>query len=308
MGVQTESNQVVNQSLQSDFPVIYAYTAGEDILPEAFEDLPGYDPEDYSVIFDRAIEETERRFTEAFGQLSGLFEGRMPRSIGIFVDFDGGAFVSGGIASLEYGSSKPEEGRYWFICSRYLLWNYLKAVEDPGHRLSFHDEETWYHEIIHLADHTNVLATDALIHEDCRESMFDMHLLHHRLEGVASLWKFMTRPEPLTGMDVVRGLFKAERSRIAPLLQASEDGRYVHVVDQVRSGDSFYDIGPMMVMDMLVRSGDPAAASAAGQVLTTIGEGNAVPVQLRIDVLRHALSMGNADFLRCHADLAEMKG
>lgn len=72
-------------------PFIYAYSAGEDILPEGLEGMSGEDPDALTAILERADSLAEQMVIEDYQRLERVFGNRPVRSIGVFQDLEAAA-------------------------------------------------------------------------------------------------------------------------------------------------------------------------------------------------------------------------
>jgi hypothetical protein len=286
---------------------IVAYCDGLELLPDALEGLPGFDPEDNVAIMERSDLLVEREVEAAYDRMAPLLAHRSLAAIDVFVDLADDGTDRPGLAALQYGSCRPDEGVYAFSASRQLAYHYLKAHEEPGYKPSACVRIVWDHEFMHVADIDNVLEVDRMVQEDSREAMYKVHLLHFRLEGVADLLAWMESDTAVTELPEAYALFVEERKRIRPFMDNPEEGRYTYTVGEVRNHKVFYQIGPLMVIDLLSRTGNNEAAKDASNVLEMRRRNEVIPQEMRMDVLRHALGLDNQSFLEGYAEWANVK-
>jgi hypothetical protein len=281
---------------------IIVYTDELEYLRDALECFPCFNPDEAWDYIEQIELLVEREVQAAFERMKSILSGKHIRYISVFADIGGGGFGDDGVAALQYGSCKPSEGIYYFTASSRMIYHALKCHFDSSLSIPRSIPSTWDHELIHLADLDNILNADSLIHENSIASMYDFHLLHFRIEGLANLLSWMESASAVTDMDIARQLYVDERARIKPFLENPEDQKFSKSVDDVRDSFVFYDIGPLMVMDLLSRSINPEVQNAATLLLDLKRQGLDIDYDLRMDVVQKALAFDNQAFLEGFAE------
>ncbi len=81
----------------------------------------------------------------------------------------------------------------------------------------------------------------------------------------------------------------------------------VGIVNQMRDNEIFYEIGPLLLIEWLLRNGDSSASIAANQVLQMKKSGEVIPMSLRFELLDYALAIDNDSFIKGFEELKSMR-
>jgi hypothetical protein len=218
--------------------------------PDEEQGLPAIIRDENIYLYSRIEEDAKSRLAKAIENLWPLLKNHHFRSVQIAIDIFGILLSKQAIAGYNHQDSAPAEGRYLFILSNSLLQRYQisKAENKP---ISFHDDQTWEHELIHLLDHWEILKGHLFQSSTKTSEITQASILKFRSEGIADLYYLMH------GYYESIGSIEAAKTRFQEYFSDWKEKNALNLNVEEQTRDSFlstglyYTAGPWLVLDLL---------------------------------------------------------
>lgn len=230
-----------------------------DIEPECLDWIQGFNKntEEDAVYDEQNIELynlvesiVEGHFRNAMSNLWPLFKKTHIQSLQIAIDYSN--LIGTGkydIASFHYERSRMTEGVYVFTMQAGLLNYYMKrhyeniAPDDVC-------DLTWEHELIHMADHANILKGALFGSSDVPSENLKHYITKYREEGLAELYYLLKGNKKINSVCLAKEIF-LENFQQAKTTLTGIDKTTESIRKELFSGHSFYNTGPWLILDLL---------------------------------------------------------
>jgi hypothetical protein len=273
---------------------VYAYFQLEDYVWDDVKELPGAD-EDCICDWDEiARNVVEGHFREACKNLWPILEFRSFKSITIGIDIIG---TGQKMAGYYHNYSDAETGNYGFSVSYDVLEEYLKEHFDKKAALRPVTKYMWEHELIHLADHRNLI--EFKYHSDSTDvrEYFIHYLLKYREEGTADLYFVMKNHGSITDPETAMQKIMDDLKELEKMPWENPD-TIKSLEMQLLSLNLFYTAGPWMVLHVLSCPGNPVMTPLAEEAARKIQKCENVEKDVIVRIIQKALLISNEDFIR----------
>lgn len=293
---------------------VHAYFAQDpyedEFETEWLEGLPGFSLAVEDPMFDETNQKlladilkiTEAQFKRALHQAWPLLKNSKISSLQIAVDLVNTLMHGQGLAAYFYDHTDTFSGKYVFFLSRYLLEEYTKMIQNNAYKLSAKSETTWLHEFIHLIDDENLKNSSSFQHSDSKDDLLKFYLLCYRHEGIADLPYTLKGHNDVKSVRQAFGKFNDEFVRVKTYL-FKPDVNEKQIMEPFLNSYSFYELGPWLVMDMLLRSDSSAIQEHVQKCISMLSSNSTIDDQDILTLVRYALSIDNDAFLKMTQEL-----
>jgi hypothetical protein len=195
------------------------------------------------------------------------------------------------IAAYNHAGADISNGNFTFVLSRDVFFNYL----NPAYKLPLNCRYLWEHELMHLIDHNNII-TRAFTPVSGIGSFWINFLFMYRTEGVAELYAFLNGVKKLKNRDEAMKAFRTELASLNGISWHAAHGEQLYM-NMIFRTNSFYDIGPWMVLHTLTCS----CEHNSNWIDSTLDEVNTYGKASRLMtfwIIRKALKLGNEQFIK----------
>jgi hypothetical protein len=235
-------------------------------------------------------------FTEAWDFLKSFLENVKIESIGFCIDLRPNP---NDLASVRISGSRPlrsAEANPVFNISRVLLEEYLKSYWVRDYRLPFYESTALNHELLHVLD-TFKEEDFGLEEGRSRGKSVLLHLLRFRSEGIAQLLYTLVSGTGIRDIGSARKMFEKELFRVFEI-SWKHPKDYETLSLSLPDTDTFYNIGPWMILHVLSCPGNPKRYETINMILDNLKQDIKTGDDIIFPLIRKALEISNFTFLK----------
>ncbi|MRS05060.1 hypothetical protein EG832_17870, partial [bacterium] len=263
------------------------------------EGFPGnYNPDDSEGVDFRELccDLVWYHFMEAWDCMKSFFEGEKIESIGFQIDLKPHTNLLASVRISRFRPLRSVETRPVFYISRGLLEEYLKSYWEKDYEIPFLERTALHHELIHVLDKYEE-ELFGLGEGRSRGKSVLLHLLRFRSEGIAELLCTLVSGTGVQDISTARNMFEAELYRVFEI-SWKHPKDYVTLSLNLPETDTFYEIGPWMILHVLGCPGNPKRFEMIRVVLENLERGRRTGDDIIFPLIRKALEITNFSFLK----------